>query len=350
MILFAVLAAITIGTDSVTFTASATGVKKGEAVEFGFITKESANGYEALFSLDDPVEDILSAMKKAKFPSGRPIDPAKCDLRSVGAYVELVPAITNFITFKKGGERHLPEIVFTGGTLDAKGLPVARNNSPGAFFAFFDCPQSALLFDGLFNQGDVYGDYLSKDGLKKGEQRTFTLKLRDKKMKSLEFELSKANISETLLLLKKESQSNVLDVRFSFSGDLTVDDAVQMANAISLLDSDRIKINGIKDGNLYYRAFLPLVKWLDRSERLLQPFELTLAENDKLVFIEENWEVESLDPELTEKEISFSDTVKHPKTKTCFIYTSKTEKLSRIFKAMTKFKKGQITSWYVFGR
>lgn len=350
MIFSAVLAAITIGTNSVTFTATATGVKKGEAVEFGFITKESANGYEALFSLDDPIEDILSAMKKARFPEGRPIDPEKCDLRSVGAYVELTPAITDFITFKKGVERILPEIVFTGGTLDAKGLPVARNNAPGAFFAFFDCPQSPLLFDGLFNQGDVYGDYLSKDGLKKGEQKTFTLKWRGKKMKSLEFELSKTNVAETLLLLKKESQSNVLDVKFSFAGDLTVADGVQIANALTLIDSDRIKINGVKDGNLYYRAFLPLIKWLDRSERLLQPFELTLAEKDKLVFIEENWDVEGIDPKLTEKEISFSDAAKHPKTRTCFIYAAKTDKLSRIFEAMAKFKKGQIVSWYIFGR
>lgn len=350
MIFSAALAAIVIGTNSVTFTATATGVKKGDAVEFGFISKSSDHAYEALFILDDTLTDIENAIIKAGIPAGHPIDASKCYLRSTGAYVELSPSILDFITLKESLRRPIPQIVHTGGLKDAKGALLAENNNPSALFAFFNCPQAPLVYDGLFNQGDVYGDYLSKDGLKKGVQKTFTLTWRGKTMKKLEYEITKANVQEIILKIKEESAKNVLDVQISFSPDLTVAEAVSIANAVSVIDSDRVKINGVKSGNIYYRAFLPLIKWLDRSERLLQPFELQLAEKDKLVFIEEDWNVEGADPKLKEKEITFDDVAKHPKTKTCFIYAKNADKLSRIFEAMARFKKGHIESWYIFGR
>lgn len=350
MIFNVLLAAIAISTNSVTFTARATGVKKGTAVEFAFITAGSSHDYEALFVLDDTIADIEKAMKKAGIPDGRPVDAAKCDLRSVGAYVELTPSLGDFMAFNKGVERILPEIVHTGGLVDGRGSPVADKTDPGAFFAMFDCPQSPLVFDGIFNQGDVYGDYLSKQELEKGTRKTFTLTWRGKTMKRLEYEVSKTNTAETVLAIKKAAQTDVLDVGISFCADLTVADAVQIANAVSVIDSDRVKINGVKPGNIYYRAFMPLVKWLDRSQRLVQPFELTLGEKEKLVFIEEDWNVEGIDPKLSEKNISFDDVDKYPKTRTCFIYARNSTVLRDIFKAMGKFKKGRIDTWYVFGQ
>lgn len=350
MIFTSILAAITISTNSITFTASASGVRKGECVEFGFITKESDHAYEALFVLDDSIEDIENAIKKAGIPSGRPIDFSKCDLRSVGPIVELKPAITDFITFKEGIKYQLPSIVHTGGARDEKGELLAKKATPQAFFSFFDCPQSPLVFDALFNQGDVYGNYLAKNDIQKGKQHTFALTWKGESMKSLEYEFNKTNVAEVLIKIKEQSKNNILDVKLSFSPELSVFEATQLASAIHMIDSDRIKINGVKDGNIYYRAFQPLIKWLDRSERLLQPFELFLGEKDKLLYIDEDWSTDSLDPKLSEKEISFSDSSKYTKTKTCFIYVNNSEKLSRIFEAMSKFKKGQVTNWYIFGR
>ena len=118
------------------------------------------------------------------------------------------------------------------------------------------------------------------------------------------------------------------------------------ANALSVVDSVRTKINGCS--NIFYRAFLPLVKWRDRKERLVQPFELTIGDPDHLLFIDEDWTVEGSDPKLTPREISFADVAKHPRTDTCFIFTSANTTIGRIWASMQKLKGSNVRNWYVF--
>ena len=130
---------------------------------------------------------------------------------------------------------------------------------------------------------------------------------------------------------------------------MTVSEAKAAANALQALDSVQIKINGTNDNGLFYRAFLPLVKWSDRSERLLQPFELTLGDDkDELLYIEEDWSGESLNPKLTPKKISFADAKKYKKTTTCFIYAKSGEKLSRIYEVKKQLAETSIINWYIF--
>ena len=118
------------------------------------------------------------------------------------------------------------------------------------------------------------------------------------------------------------------------------------AKALATLDSKQVKINGCD--TIFYRSFLPLVKWLDRKERLTQPFELTLGNPDKLVFIEEDWSGPGDDPVLTPKEIPFADAAKHDRTDTCFIYAWDDAKVSRILDAMSKLTGAHIRNWYVY--
>jgi len=128
-----------------------------------------------------------------------------------------------------------------------------------------------------------------------------------------------------------------------------VEDCIAIAKALSVIDSARVKING--PNRLFYRAFLPLEKWRDRQERIQQPFELTLKEDgtDELLFIEEDWTVEGNDPKLTPRQISFQQTKCHSNTDTCFIFSARTERLSRIYQVIRKFET-RIVNWYVFTR
>lgn len=350
MIFSALLAAIAVSSNAVTFTAVSTGVEKGASVEFMFIGKGSDHHYEALFQLEDSIPDLLKAFEKAGIASGKPMNVRSCIMRSVGTYVSLTPAVTDYITFKKGIPTTLPKIVFTGGSRDKDGEPIADKKGPNSFFAFFDCPQSPLVFDGIFNQGDVYGYYLAKGDKKKGDKVKFTVSKTGETMKSVEYHIEPGKAAETLIALRKDAEKNVVDAKLSFSGEMTVAEAQAIATAIASIDSDRVKINGIKDGNLYYRAFMPLIKWQERKERLMQPFELTVGEtsaDDKLLFIEEDWTVAGDDPKLTPREITFDEAKKHSKTETCFIYCTKATKLKQVFEAMKKMPQ-TVNNWYVF--
>jgi hypothetical protein len=106
---------------------------------------------------------------------------------------------------------------------------------------------------------------------------------------------------------------------------LQFDDAMPLRRAeaeariFDMLDGKGIKLDGKADDGLYPRAFLPQEKWREHKDRHPQPFELhvTQAEDGtlskKLVFIEEDWTVEGLDPKLTPRDYPFTDWEELPK-------------------------------------
>lgn len=346
----ALLASIVVATNAVTFTASATGIGKGDPTEFLWITSASEHGYEALFVLDDPAEELLAAFRRAGFKNGMPQDARTGNLYHVGDYVTISPSLLDFVQVKKETIPALPPLVYTGGRKDEKGVSEVLLYAPNALLAFFDCPQAPFLFDGLFRQGEVYGAFTSKLALKKGEKRSFTVSLTGQHMRHLDCEIRPGNIKEVICGLRSAATNSTLDVLVSFAPELTVLEATLAAQALALVDSTAVKINGTAAGNLYFRAFLPLVKWLDRKERLLQPFELTLGENetdDKLVVVDEDWSGSGADPTLHPHEIPFAEAGKYPQIKTCFIYATKTTPLKRVFGAMKRLNR-PIINYYVF--
>ena len=334
---------------ALTFTATATGVEKGAAVEFFFAGKHTDRDYETMFLLEESVNSFCSRLEKAGLPRGKPTDEAKCRLWPVGCSLSFEPALSTYV------DGHMPEglvdsdPIYTGGTRLGNGLCDAETNMPNSVFSSYTLAQSPIVYNGIYGQGLVYNSFTARQKLKKGERVTFTVSWDEKSMpKSLHLTAKPGNAVELIKQLKSESEKHELDVLLGFDGEMTVAEATAVSTALSTIDSARVKLNGVS--NLFYRSFMPLVKWRDRKERLVQPFELTIGEPDTLVYIEEDWNVEGTDPKLNPREIPFAEAVKYEKTDSCLVFADATTKVSRILESMNKLGDKKIKNWYVFTR
>lgn len=336
---------------SFTFTATATGVAKGTPVEFMFAGAESDRDYETMFLLDAPVDEFCAGLERVGIPRGTAQSVSDCILWPVGCTLELEPSIAEFVELKPvpGCPRN-PSIIYTGGSRDTASHPVAAKEMPMSVFSFYTLEQSPLLFDGIFPQGDVYGNALARATLEKGKRYTFTLKWDEKTRPSMMSVVFRpGNSVEVLKSLKDTSEKGDIVVKAVFSPDLSIKEAKAAANALSQIDSRAVKINGRDTEGFFFRAFLPAVKWLDRKERLVQPFELHVETGkSRLLFINEDWSGEGVDPILAEREISFDDASNYSKTDTCFIYATSTNKVADLLPYLLKMPKS-VHTWYIYG-
>lgn len=343
MILFPLLAA------AYTFTASATGVDKGTSIEFFFAAKASDRDYESMFLLDQDVDSFCRGLESAGLRRGKPVDSTTLRLWPVGCQVKISPDMSEFITTKMPEGLPLASVVYTGGTRNASGVPVATTNMPMSVFSLYSLEQSPFVFNGLYDQGSVYGCHVANKQLEKGKKFTFTVTWDESTYpQSLRLVMKPGKGAELIQTLKEASVNNELDVLVDFSPELTVNEAKSFSEALSVIDSPRVKINGFVPGHLYFRAFLPLVKWTDRKERLTQPFELTVGDENRLVYLEEDWTVKGLDPKIIPHDIPISQASQYLRTDTCFIYVSATTRLQKVYEAMEQLKAPQIRNWYIF--
>lgn len=335
---------------TLTFTATATGVEKGTAVEFAFAGKDSDRAYETMFLLDDTVDGFCEKLEMAGVPRGKPTDPAACRLWPVGCQLSFEPPLETYIAGKmpEGLPPAIP--IYTGGTRLADGRCDAGTNMPLSVYSHYTLAQSPIVCNGIFNQGLVYNSFTAAKTLKKGTRVTFTVSGDAKSMpRPIHLTVRPGSGVELVKRLREESDKGDIDVLLGFADELSVAEATALSAAVASVDSTRVKLNGCS--NVFYRSFLPLEKWRDRRERLVQPFELTIGEpDDTLVFIEEDWSVEGDDPKLTPKFISFSDAVNHPRTDTCLIYASPTTTVGRVTAAMRKLRDSKVLNWYVFAK
>lgn len=337
---------------SLSFTATATGVEKGTPIEFLFAGKDTDRDYETMFLLDESVGDLCARLEKAGLPRGRATAVADCVLWPVGCAVDLQPKMSEFIETRWPEGLSPAAFVYTGGTRNEKGAVVADDDMPLAFCALYSLAQAPLVFNGIYHQGDVYGAHTAKVTLKKGERRKFVLSWDEKsKPAHLDVTFTPGSTSRILAQVKTAAEAGEIEVRAAFDPSLTVAEAAQIAQALALVDSPRVKFNGRATGQLFFRAFLPSATWRDRQQRLTQPFELAVGSSeDTLIFVEEDWTVEGNDPKLTPRAIPFAEAAQHPKTDTCFIFATKETRLARIYAAMEKLKGAKILNWYVFER
>ena len=345
MILSSLLAA------ALTFTATATGVDKGTSVEFLFVGKNSDRDYEAMFVVDGSVDEFCRKAEAAGLPRGKPTDVVNCRMWPSGCKVTFDPPLERFVQVKMPEGYPSAPFVYTGGTRDQKGHCVADSEMPASVVSFYSLSQSPVVLNGIYEQGAVYGAFTAKEKLENGAKVSFTLSWDEKSLpRHLDLVANAGNAVQLINTLREASSLGEVDATIAFDENLTVLEAKSVANALTAIDSSRVKINGTS--NIFYRAFMPLVKWRDRQERLQQPFELTLEDNgqEKLVFIKEDWSVEGNDPKLTPEVISFADAAQYSRTDTCFIYAASTEKLSRIFNVMAKLRGTKVRNWYVFER
>lgn len=335
---------------TVTFTATATGVEKGAMVEFILAGPNSDRAYESMFILDEPVDAFCKRIE-AVVPKGTAVDPVHCRLWPTGCRVRFEPSFDVFVTetLPEGEKASFP--VFTGGSRLTNDTLEAASIMPAAVFSTYSLPQSPIVFNNPVGQGAAYGRYTAAVQLEKGKHYTFKMIVDEGSLpQKLVLTAEKGNLQQILQRLRAASVSGEVDVQVSFSDSLTVEEAIVFAQALALVDSTRVKLNGSQ--GLFYQAFLPLEKWRDRQERLQQPFELAVHDDgtDQLVFIEEDWHVEGIDPKLTPRQITFEQAEDYSTVSTCFIYASKKLPLSRLTAAMKKLDSSKISNWYVFAK
>lgn len=334
---------------SLSFTATATGLEKGAPVEFVFAGRNTDRDYESMFLIDESVDGLCARLEAAGLPRGRPTDDSRVRLWPVGCPVAFSPSLDSFIEGKM--PEGLPESqpIYTGGLRLKEGACDAGTNMPASVFSIYTLSQSPFVYNGIYNQGAVYGSFTARKALKKGERVSFTVSWDPAAFpQEIDLTIQPGNAAEVLNQLRAAAEKSEISARIGFDGRLTVREASAAAMALATIDSSRIKINGCS--NIFYRSFLPLVKWQDRKERLTQPFELTLGNPNRLVFIEEDWTVDGDDPKLTPVEIAVSEIARHPRTDTCFIYAEAQTTVSEILRAMESLKGGNVRNWYVFSR
>ena len=265
------LATILVSTNSVSFTAKATGIDTIVPVEFLIAGPDSDRDYESLFLTDDKPSDIVAAMKKAGIPSGKTYNLDKCHLWPIGPVVEFEPKIESLIKIKEDVDYRLYDSVYTGGN--------GNFDMPAAVFATYTCGQSLFTFDDSLDQSLAYGRFIALKQWKKGEPINFKVTWKGK---------------------------STVDSTPDFPADKTLAEAVKYAKAVQMLDTRTSKINGFKDGQFFYQSFLPKEQWRDRKERLMQPVEVRLtATNVVTTVIDEDWSVDGPDPKLTPRVVDF---------------------------------------------
>jgi len=347
-ILLAVVAPVTAdkATHSVTFTAHATDVGIGTTVEFAFIGPGSDRAYEAMFVTDASAAEIAKAFDEAEIPRGKPVSQTDCRFWPVGTYVTIEPDLSQFINDTTKCDDI--SIVYTGGARTDAGIPVANSETPEAIFALYSFGQSMLMLDGTLDQSAQYGRFTCCKKLQPGERLTFKISRDDsRQICSRKLTLKPEKIREAIESLKND-RSHSLDVLTDFSAALTVAEAQSAAKALSVVDSKAVRINGFSEGQFYYRGFLPDELWRDRNKRLMQPLEVHIdSTNVVYTIIDEDWNVEGVDPKLTPHDISLADVPKQFKGDSCLFFTKPDTKLGQVFEMMRKLPSG-IRNWYVF--
>lgn len=348
ILLPALLAAAPIAVDrsthSVTFTARATDVNPGATLEFAFVGPDSDRAYEAMFITDAEIKEIAQAFDDAGIPRGKPVGQAMCRFWPIGQRLEISPRLSDFISDRQGS---FSPVLYTGGSRDAKDLPVAETNMPAAVFALYSLDQSLMLLSDSQDQSQVYGRYLCKRKLAAGERVTFKVSWNGSTGYSTRrLALEPGKIHDAISALKQERQD--CDVLPVFSPQLTVSEARAAASALAVVDSRRVSINGFEEGQFFYRGFLPDEKWRDRTKRLSQPLEVHVnGTNVVFTLIDEDWSGEGLDPALTPHDEPIDRVLTGFKGDTCLFFVHAEARLHQLYSLMSRLPKS-IRNWYVY--
>lgn len=340
---------------SVTFEVASNGLGTNVEIEFLFAGPDSDRDYESVFLTQNTIPELTEAFAKAGIPLGSPTDYQKCRFWPVGDEIVFEPDIWTLIKDVRN-ERKAP-VIFTGGSRGSDGVPEAASEMPQAIFALYDCPQSLFQFDDSLSQSVTYGRFKPLVQIPHGEKRTIKATWKGKRLhEKFELQLQPGSITNIVQQLRSKCEGGVeLDVTPVFSPDMTIEDARNIASALQILDSYSVKINGFADGQFYFRAFLPLERWRDRTERLTQPYEVRLDASAKpsLTVIKEDWtsNPDAADPTLIVTEnVDFSTLEKGGSaiSDTCLIFAPKSTKLSEVFKVRNLLP-ASVMNFYVYG-
>lgn len=306
----------------VRFLVEATGVRKDDSVEFLAIGPLSDRAYEALFvSVASPAA-IAAAFDDVGLPRGRGPDPFAARLWPYGEKVTMefraiasttnvaVTAFVKDVREKDEGTILGAPVVWTAGLRDAGDIPVANTNMPGAVFALYNHAPSLLQLDGMFDQSGTYGRFVAADAHDRGELFEVMVTWDGKtRVKDVVLTLNATNVLNQIGAIKKVANGTDAHVRLNFEKGVTVGEAVTCAQAFDMLDGNGIKMNGVADGQFYFRSFLPDPGWRERAGRIFQPFEVHIDGDGQKTFIfcEEDWSGDGTSPILKPRSTPFAE-------------------------------------------
>lgn len=233
-------------------------------------------------------------------------------------------------------------IVFTGGRWKGD-VCLTDNTIPASVMSLYN--EAGSVFDVPFQvgQSDVYGrlsvaetlpygalfeivltPLLPKDGRPRVLPVAVAVTTEEAQLKLVGSDeagepLIQGALSDVLLWMRSQSEAErELFVTLTFDDKLPLSMAAQVAQVFCMLDGKGIKLDSKAVDGLFPKAFLPQEKWRERKDRIPQPFELHLSRDSdgrlrkKMVFIEEDWTVEGLDPKLTPRDYPFESWEEFP--------------------------------------
>jgi hypothetical protein len=343
---------------AVSIEAVSAGCAEDATVEFLLVGPSSDNGYEAAFFTDATPAEIADAFDKAGIPRGLHVDFRNAAFWPAGVQLTMTPAFTNLVRdVRKEG---LPQIVYTGGSRLADGTPIASTNEPCAVFALYGCEQSLIQFDDNLDQSATYGRFHLVQAIPEGDRRTITFAWNgDETWRPYTMKFVPGGLAKAVADIREAAAGRELSVTTDFSSELTLAEARACAQAVEMLDSRTVKINGCAKGQFYYRAFLPNEDWRERKKRLSQPPEVHFAADGKIRVceIKEEWSDDEadLEPKLSEIATEYADAKAAAeavsklaeRTSVVLMFAPLTTKLERFYELRNAAAKG-IVQWYVF--
>lgn len=325
----------------------AAGHPAGVTTEFAVVGPLSDRAYEALFVSVALPGDIVRAVESLGVKRGRCMGARRFQFTPFGERFDWSAVKvggdgreTPLAAFFSDAEAEAPllapgQAIFAGAQWE-QGVCHADTNMPSSVFSLYNAPDTVFDVATPCSQSEVYGRLTTKKHLTRGE--LFELILRPRlpadgkptvRECAVRLSASEAGVVGSLryvdgeeyaalpleALLKKlaacAAAGHESVVTLSFDGSLTVKQAAAAAGAFDLIDCKGVRMDGVAEGELFFRAFQPREKWRDREGRMPQPFEIHLSRTDAggwkrvLTFIDEDWSGESMDPKLTPRDFPF---------------------------------------------
>lgn len=327
----------------ITLQGEATGIDEGKIVEFFLIGLTSGHDYEALALSFAKPSDVHQALEFIGLKPGRSTSSRDCLFWPKGERVFMTIDGTRVEKFalddRTKAQTPMSGLVFIGSQMVpssavmAKKVYAADEHEPNSISSNYNDPNSVLDVPRRAPQKTVYGHNLMNSDMvipkgkfleitiepeyKDGRQRVcdLTLELMANDQISITGDVAPATLDMTGLmqylqtLLKSPRDPFVF---LKFNNETSLSAIHTFCKTLSLLETDDgIRVEPPQDGELYYQAFFPPERFLNRKERTDQPLELTLVKQDSIVsgtlsHFEQIWEGDQIYPDLKKTDYQVS--------------------------------------------
>ncbi|MEE8450383.1 MAG: YdjY domain-containing protein, partial [Thermoguttaceae bacterium] len=334
--------------------AEATGLAPDSIVEFLLIGSNSGKGYESLLWSFAKPSDVHKALVFIGMKPGKPLDPARLRFWPKGERVLLnvaardekddasPPVRLECLVMDRNLGESLPEdgFVFTGSFLmngrepDSGRVYAADVVEPKSVASLYNDPIAVLDVPRRARKSDIYGSLVigPEYGFAKNELLTIRLEpeYKDGRQRVMDLVLEVRRPAETAMsvefLLKDGTGKAIVErpelplvlgkmdaliteghdpyVSVRFDAALRLAEVRKVCRIIGLIDTDSgIRVEPPETGQLYYEALVPDPQWLDRENRIDQPWELHLVCDESnvtgtLILYESTWSGDHPDSQL----------------------------------------------------